>query len=191
MHNKKIWYLLFGLLTIACIYTAIKLANYNEKAEEVHFAEDVKTENLTLLERMYDDADLDGKDESIELYTSAQRGKDGFMEWDDGQRWLLLVSDEGNKFPLFSDYLQLGQLEFWVGIFNKSGITSSNVELERHIYVMRTGNGIQLSDYYWDKQKQGFKKEVVFAPPAQWAVKASNKYSCFDPTLIEPRDVRE
>lgn len=185
--NKYIILLFLGLFLIVCLFVAIKLTQEKQKVVTIRFSETVSTEDLTLLERMYDDIDSDGKNESIELFTSAKKGPDGLIGWDDGQRWLLLVGDEGKKFPLFDDYVQLGQLQFWVGIFNKSQIVSpSDVDLERHIYVMISGNSIQLSDYYWDKQSLGFKKEIVFDPPNQWDVKSSYKYSIYNPALIEP-----
>jgi|GEM_PF-4666683 len=185
--NKYILYAFLGLLFIACLFVAIGLTQKNQRVETIRTVETVTTEGLTLLERMHNDVDSDGKNESIELYTSAKRGPDGLMEWDDGQRWLLLVRDEGKRFPLFDGYVQLGQLEFWVGIFNKSKIISPDSEdLERHIYVMRTGDDIQLSDYYWDKQSLCFKKEIVFDPPNQWGSISSMKYSSYDPILIEP-----
>lgn len=39
------------------------------------------TEDLTLLKRRYVDVDSDGKNESIELYTSAKRAPDSLMGW--------------------------------------------------------------------------------------------------------------
>lgn len=178
--------MLLGLFTAAFLLVAIELIQNRQKVETIQFSEIINAEDLTLLERVYDDVDSDGKDESIELYTSAQRGPDGMMEWDDGQRWLLLVRDGGKKFPLFDGFIQLGQVEFWVGIFNKSKIISpDNLDLERHIYVMRTGNSVQFSDYYWDKHNLCFKKEIIFDPPDQWDVKSSNKYSVNNPTLID------
>jgi hypothetical protein len=172
---------------MACLFAAIKLIQEKQKVLTIRFSEAISTEDLTLLERIYDDVDSDGKNESIELFTSAKKGPDELIEWDDGQRWLLLVKDGGKKFPLFDDYVQLGQLQFWVGIINKSEtVSTSDVDLERHIYVMISGNSIQLSDYYWDKQNLSFKKEIIFNPPNQWDVKSSYKYFTFNPALIEP-----
>lgn len=166
---------------------AVELVQKKPTIEIIKAVETVETAGLTLLERMYADLDNDTKDESIELYTSARRGKDGLMEWDDGQRWLLLVRDEGKGFPLFDDYVQSGQIEFWVVNFNKSRITGPNdVDLEKHIYVMNTGNMMKLSDYYWDQNNLHFKEEVVFYPPNQWGIRSSYKYSYDDPALIEP-----
>lgn len=99
------------------------------------------------------------------------------MEWDDGQQWLLLVNNEGKSFPLFDGYVQSGQLEFLVSAFNKSQKSPpEDIDLEKHIFVMKTGNTIQLSGYSWDKQDLCFKKEILFDPPNQWNVISSYKY---------------
>lgn len=45
-----------------------------KEIELIQFVNDITTENLTVLEKMYVDVDNDGKDESIELFTSAKRG---------------------------------------------------------------------------------------------------------------------
>ena len=146
----------------------------------------LETEDLTLLERMYFDVFNDGKDESIELYTSAERGPDGLMWWDTGHRWLLLVRNKDKIFPLFDDWVQHGQIEFCVVAFNKSRIVSpEDADLETHIYVMKNGQSISLFDYYWDKQNHYFKKEIIFNPPYQWYGKSSSKYSDYN-LLIEP-----
>lgn len=185
--NKYVVLIFLVLFSAICLLVVIELTQRKQKIETIQYTETVTTGDLTLLERMYVDVDSDNKDESIELYTSAKRGKDGRMEWDDGQRWLLLVRAEGKRFLLFDGYVQLGQIEFWVVIFNKSQIIRpNNVDLEKHIFVMKTGNSIQLSKYYWDKQNLCFKKETVFDPPNQWDVKSSYKYSYNNPTLIEP-----
>ncbi|GFN22693.1 hypothetical protein TAMC210_10090 [Thermanaeromonas sp. C210] len=119
------------------------------------------------------------------MYTSAQRNPDGLMGWDDGQRWLLLVRKGGKIFPLFNDYVQHGQIEFWIGIFNKSRIISPDTtDLERHIYVMHT-HYIQLADYYWDQKNGCFKKKIIFDPPNLWDARSSFRYNRYDPDLIE------
>lgn len=185
--NKYLIFIFLGLFSVACLLAVIELALRKQKVETIQAVAEgtITTENLTLLERMYEDVDSDGKDESVELYTSAQRGPDGFMEWDDGQRWLLLVRKEGEIFPLFNDYVQLGQIEFWIGIFNKSRIISPDTgDLERHIYVMHT-RYIQLADYYWDQKKRCFNKKIVFEPPNWWDARSSFRYNCYDPSLIE------
>lgn len=178
--NKYLIFIFLGLFSVACLLAVIELALKKQKVETIQAVEAIATENLTLLERVYEDVDSDGKDESVELYTSAQRGPDGLMGWDDGQRWLLLVRKEGKIFPLFNDYVQRGQIEFWIGIFNKSRIISPDTgDLERHIYVMHTSN-IQLADYYW--KNRCFNKKIVFDSNVSYA----RSLFRYDPSLIEP-----
>lgn len=182
--NKYLIFIFLGLFSVACLLVVIELTLKKQKVETIQAAAEgiITTKNLTLLERVYEDVDSDGKDESVELYTSAQRGPDGLMGWDDGQRWLLLVRKEGKIFPLFNDYVQRGQIEFWIGFFNKSRITSTDAgDLERHIYVMHTSN-IQLADYYWDQKNRCFNKKIVFDSNVSYA----RSLFRYDPSLIEP-----
>jgi len=197
---KYLAFFLVILLSIVSLFLVIDLSQNNKDKEVlqsetqkknqiqiIQSEETVITEGLTLLERMHTDVDSDGKDESIELYTSAQIGPDNLMMWDDGQQWLLLVRDDNKIFPLFKDYVQLGQLEFFVSVLNTSKITSpANTDLERHIYVINTSHGINMFDYQWDKESSCYKKIIAFEPPHQWDVRVSNKYTSFDPTRIEP-----
>lgn len=185
--NKYIVFAFLGLCSIVFLLLVMELTQEKQKIEAIQFAESITTGDLTLLERMHVDVDSDDRDESIELYTSAQRGPDGIMMWDDGQRWLLLVRDERKISPLFDGYVQLGQLEFWVGFSNKYHAPApKSKDLEKHIYVMRTGHGIQLADYYWDKRNLCFNKEIVFDPPDQWNLRSSYKYSYDRPVQAEP-----
>ena len=98
--QKYVMFILVALLTFFCLVMAVELVQKKPTIEIIKAVETVETAGLTLLERMYIDLDNDTKDESIELYTSARRGKDGLMEWDDGQLWLLLVTDGGKGFPI-------------------------------------------------------------------------------------------
>lgn len=191
MNNKKCIVLLFlGLFSIVCLFFILDLTKKKEAIETIQFTETVTTENLTLLERMYVDLDNNGNNESIELYTSAQRELDGLMGWDTGHRWLLLVRKDEKAFQLFDEWIQHGQLNFWVVKFNKSqkGAPDS-ADLESHIYVMKDSHGIELFYYYWDIQKICFIKEIAFNPPNQWESMSSMKYSVYDPTLFETNDV--
>ena len=170
--------LLIGLVVLLTV-TLFTIINQTQKKdfETIQFASDIHTENLTLLDTMDVDADNDGQDERIELFTSAKREESGKMGWDDGQRWLLLVNDEEKKFPLFDDYVQNGQLEFWVSVINKFEKSPPlDTDLEKHIYVLHTGNGFQLYGYLWNKQDLCYQQEMIFNPDNQWGVLSSNKY---------------
>lgn len=125
--------------------------------------------------------------ESIELYTSAQITRDGWIGWDTGHQWVLLVRKGEEVFPLFDDYVQYGELQFWIASFNKDKIEGpKSTDLQRQIYVTITTNVcFELLDYYWDEQNHCYKEEVVLDPPDQWIMRHSNKYNIPDPAKIE------
>ncbi len=154
---------------------------------EVSVSDEFLTDELTLLERIYDDLDQDGDDESIELYTSAQIAPDGMMEWDTGHRWVLLVRSGNQTYPLFDNWVQYGELQFWISSFNNNKIESpQSKDLDRQIYVaVTTDVGFQLLNYYWDTKSLSYKKETVLNPPNQWINRHSNKYDIPDPSRIE------
>ncbi|MTI80793.1 MAG: hypothetical protein FH758_07910 [Firmicutes bacterium] len=186
--NDKYIFLLLGLIFIIGLFVVfIK----EETVKTIQRVESVTTRDLTLLERKYEDVDSDNKKESIELYNSAQWQPDGSMGWDTGHNWLLIVRKDETVYPLFDDWVQHGELNFWIVAFNKSQVEGpESTDLERHIYVMET-RGIKLFDYHWDKQSLCYKKEIVFNPPNQWYGRSSSKYSSYSPTMIEPQVLKD
>ena len=59
------------------------------------------------------DLDGDGSPEYLELLVRADRSPDdGEIIWDDGQPWLLLVTDGLDYYPMFDQYVQLGVVYF-------------------------------------------------------------------------------
>lgn len=112
-------------------------------------------ENLTLLDSTTVDINGDGKEETIELYTTAQRDSKGEIMWDDGQKWFLIVKDKDKEYVLFDEYVQLGTLEFWV--YDSRG--------ESHIVTLQTGSAVlKLSDYVYDWEKDCYVKKDIFNP---------------------------
>lgn len=112
-------------------------------------------ENLTLLDSTTVDINGDGKEETIELYTTAQRDSKGEIMWDDGQKWFLIVKDKDKEYVLFDEYVQLGTLEFWV--YDSRG--------ESHIVTLQTGSAVlKLSDYVYDSEKDCYVKKDIFNP---------------------------
>lgn len=110
---------------------------------------------MTKLREFAYDIDSDNKEEKIELYTAAQRDAKGEIMWDDGQKWLLVVVDENKFYPLYSDYLQLGQLYFSVD-------TSGEKNLPNIKMLMTTGAGLKLTEYSFDKEKAEFKMTTPY-----------------------------
>ena len=59
----------------------------------------VETDDMTVLgETMIN---IDGGIADVYLMTSAQMGNDGYMLWDDSQRWKLVAGDESGSYTLF------------------------------------------------------------------------------------------
>jgi hypothetical protein len=102
---------------------------------------------LTLLESFNYDYDLDGTEEAINLYTSAQKNSDGEMMWDDGQIFKLIIHDDDKIFILFDEYVQLGKINYYV-------------YLENDIFTItvispRTAS-FTVTDYVFDKDTNSF-----------------------------------
>ena len=184
---------MFVLLEVFIITLLIAGCNSTESVESVQSVRNFATKDLTLLERAYVDADSDGTKESVELYTSAKVASDGRMGWDTGHQWVLLVRSGEAVFPLFDDWVQYGEVQFWVVGINKNRIQGpESTELVRKIYVtVTTGVGMRLLGYYWDKQNLCYEKEVIFNPEDQWVMRHSNKYSIPDPYRIAPEQILE
>lgn len=155
-----------------------------ENVESIHFIDNFNTDSLTLLERIYEDIDGDGDDESIELYTSAKIAPDGMMGWDTGHHWTLLVRTGEKIFPVFDDWIQHGELQFWIVTFNENN--SKNTNSRSKIYAMiTTSYGFEILSYYWDERSLSYKKEFAINPNNQWFVRHSYKYTMPDLTRIE------
>lgn len=176
--------ILLGVFLITCLTTG---CSSEKNMESIQATENFSTGGLTLLERMNVDTDRDGDKESIEVYTSAQIARDGRMGWDTGHQWVLLIRKGEEVFPLFDDYVQHGELQFWIANFNQDKIESpESTDLQTKIYVaITTGVDFKLLDYHWDEQNHCYQKEVAFDPPDQWSMRHSNKYNVPDPAKIE------
>ena len=73
----------------------------------------LSTNGLTMVNKTVVDIDGEGQLDQIESYTSAKRMLDGTIAWDDGQRWVLLVTFNNQQYILFDDYIQLAELKFY------------------------------------------------------------------------------
>lgn len=125
-----------------------------ENIVEIEPVDKVSTENLTLLCRFDADLDQDGTEEGIEMYTSAQKDSKGEVMWDDGQKWLLLVREEDKDFVLYDNYIQLGELKFWL-------YTEENGQY--HISTLQpASSGMYFSDYTFNKEKNVVVKKAVY-----------------------------
>lgn len=103
------------------------------------------------------DLDLDKEEERIELYTAAGRGDDGKMWWDDGQKWLLVVVDRDKYYPLYSGFVQIGEVYFSVSTIGEQMVPQISVLLSTH-------SGISITDFVFNSEKERFEGEAVYRP---------------------------
>lgn len=150
-------------------------------------ADQVNVESLTLLERAKYSFVPNEESASVELYTSASVAEDGQMGWDSGDQWTLLTRQGEQVFLLYDEYVQYGEVQFWISSLNPNGVNSPETEdLEHHIYVMVTaGAGFAMYDYVWNTDDGCFQKSVLFSPDHQWNTLHSNKYHLLDASRIE------
>lgn len=106
----------------------------------------LSTNALTIINKSLVDIDGEGQLDQIESFTSAKRMSDGTMSWDDGQRWVLLVTCNNQQYILFDDYIQLAELKFFA--YTDSGVF--------HIATLQEGQSLTLNDYYFNKEKKVF-----------------------------------
>jgi hypothetical protein len=181
----------FNLAVVSlCFFTMCLLVGCeaDNAGAEISPDSSFSTDDATLLERMYVDMDGDGYDECVELYTSAQIAADGQMAWDTGHEWSLLVKKEdAGTFPVIDEWIQYGELQFWVVVFGQENTDDfAGKHAETCIYASVTsGSDFELLRIYWDNESASFKKESVLNPPNQWLVLHSNKYSIPNPSYVQ------
>lgn len=113
------------------------------------------SEYATKLSEFAYDFDLDNEEEKIELYTVAGRDEKGNMLWDDGQNWLLVVADKDKYYPLFSRYVQLGQLYFSFSTIGEDRTPVVTAFITDHC-------GMQTIDYVYNREKEYFQEKTVY-----------------------------
>lgn len=107
----------------------------------------------TLLDDFTLDIDKDGSEEKIELYTAAERDKNGEIMWDDGQNWLLVVVDGNEYYPLLNQYVQLGVVYFTVW---------EDEDKLQITVIINTGANQNIANYTYNKEKNVFTEELIF-----------------------------
>ena len=123
--------------------------NKDNEIEEVQIkpSDKVNVEDLTLLDEYNFDFDNDGNEEKISIYTAAQKDSNGVIAWDDGQKWLFAVHDTDKDYILLDEYVQLGNIDFFV----------YTVDDDFHIATVdgRTAS-LTLRIYRYDSDKDSF-----------------------------------
>lgn len=129
------------------------VSNYMESENiTIKPTDKVDYSDLTLLDSMNIDFDEDGTEESIELYTVAER-YNGEIAWDDGQNWILVVKDTDKDYVLFEDYVQLGGISFYAYFEDKNFI----------ITTIQSGTAnLKLTEYRFDKNSNSFISRISF-----------------------------
>lgn len=121
----------------------------DNKVEEIVInpSEKVNIQDLTLLDEYDFDFDNDGNEEKIAIYTAAQKDSNGVIAWDDGQDWLFAVHDTDKDYVLLDEYVQLGNIDFFV----------YTIDDDFHIATVdgRTAS-LKLTIYRYDKENESF-----------------------------------
>ncbi len=117
---------------------------------------DPRTANYqTKLEQFSFNMDSDAAEESIELYTTASRGLDGDVLWDDGQKWLLVIADKNRYYSLFDEYVQLGSVYFNVATIGEDQTPCIEV-------LVQHGCGRKIIDYVYDKKTDSYIENIIY-----------------------------
>lgn len=131
----------------------------NDINKDFVYATEIKNtkDTLTLLDHTKFDINQDGQEESIELYTAAEKDPKGKIAWDDGQRWLLRIVDGNSEYVLFDDYVQLGDLNYWLYTSEQNTVHLTTIQ--------NCSAGFIVTDYIFDSQQKRFKRNVLVNPP--------------------------
>ena len=175
------WYLAILFLLVFCLLVGCQQsdAGLDTGSVQITPVDQAHVESLTLLERVEYSLVSEEERASVELYTSAAIADDGQMGWDSGDQWALLVRQGEQEFLLYDEYVQYGEVQFWISSLNTNEVESPETEdLDHHIYVMvTTGVGFTMYDYVWNGDEGCFQKSVLLNPENQWNTVHSNKYN--------------
>jgi len=127
----------------------------NEDIEKTSIFATEKTEyeDYTLLDSYSFDIDENGVEETIALYTAAQRDSGGDIMWDDGQIWVLVVQGEDKNYELYNNYVQIGAIDFYI-FTTDDGFHITTVE--------NTTAGLKLIDYIFSNEENSFTPKVHY-----------------------------
>lgn len=143
-----------------CTPSEVELKNESTKKDdevvefiEIYPEDKISIEDLTLLAEYSIDFDNDGFEDSISMYTEAQKDESGNIAWDDGQNWLFVVHSKDKDYVLYDDYVQLGSIDFYV--YNTDdGFFITTVS-------PRTAS-LELTRYRYDKDNDIFIMDIPF-----------------------------
>lgn len=115
--------------------------------ERVVQVETIEQYPMTLYKSDQLEFDERGQGRIVELYVNAEEDEDGNLLFDDGQNWLLVVKDGEETYPLYNDYLQLGEIDFHI----------APIKGEPSIIMIKTAHeNTNIFVYRYDESKEGF-----------------------------------
>jgi hypothetical protein len=162
---------------ISILLTGCTLST-NEQSESSYEGVEIERIGSQVIEKypasMMDQKKFDfkqsGTDQSIEMYADVEKvTRDGQEEyvWDDGQRWLLMVNDGEKTYPLFDDWVQLGELTFWL-------IEADGTPM---LQLLSTGTAdFHLQSYVYDKNADEFVRKSIYSPTGNVIFRGSSTY---------------
>ncbi|MBN2558863.1 MAG: hypothetical protein JXB33_08935 [Clostridia bacterium] len=109
----------------------------------------------TLIDYYGHDLDGDGTDEITALYTSAERDASGEMMWDDGQDFILMITDGSDYYTLFKEFVQIGMVYF--SIHGATDEAPAGV-----LTFVSTGAGLRLEKSTYNVEDGGYVIESVY-----------------------------
>jgi hypothetical protein len=102
----------------------------------------------TLLDTASVNVDGDSTAERVELYADVAR-EAGRLQWDDGQRWLLVVRKGEETFTLLDEFVQLGTVGF-------TAIEHASGDQGAIVVETRAGSGVRVQSFVFDRAAGGF-----------------------------------
>ncbi len=113
-------------------------------------------QDYTLLNEKKVDIDDDERMEEIEVYCKAPLGEDGKLVMDDGSEWKLIVRKDGQLYPVFDGFIQLGKLEY-------KGYDEYGDTTIFHLLISKVqGAGLTMYDCYYDENQDAFISKEVY-----------------------------
>lgn len=125
----------------------------HEETTIISKSEKFDTDNLTLIDGLIVDINNNGEDETISMYTRAEKDSNGEIMWDDGQDWIILVEGKDNDYILFNEYVQLGTIQLFV----------YTIEDDFYITTVHSGTAnLKITEYKFNSETEEFEASVPF-----------------------------
>lgn len=114
-------------------------------------------DGLNLVNSYEIDFNQDGKNEVVELYSSALLAEEGEVAYDDGQTWSLIIREGEAFFNLVPPtYIQMGGLHYT--------LFENYTDEAVHILVTnKSSANILFEDFSYNEEIQSFVKEIVYS----------------------------